>query len=376
MIDFINKKIIRGRVIMLYFLAEHFVKLEFLKSIYLRAFLGFVISFFIVLFVGKPFIKYLKVKKFGEEIRDDGPSSHFSKKGTPTMGGVLIIAAVLLTSLFINDLTNSLILLVLLSTIMFAAIGFIDDYRKFTVSKKGLAGKKKLLFQGVIGLIIWAYIYFIGLTGRPMVDLSLINPISAYPYYIGAIGMFFLIQIVLMGTSNAVNITDGLDGLAIMPMIICSTILGVIAYFTGHTELSSHLHLFYTVGSGELSVFLSAVTGAGLGFLWYNCYPAQIFMGDTGSLTLGGILGVIAIILKQELMLPILGFIFVLEALSVILQVGSFKLRGKRIFKMAPIHHHFELMGIPESKVTMRFWIGTLIFGIIALGTIKMRGIL
>ena len=365
-----------GSVTMLYFLAEHFVKLEFLKSIYLRAFLGFVMSFFIVLFVGKPFIKYLKVKKFGEEIRDDGPSSHFSKKGTPTMGGVLIIAAVLLTSLFINDLTNSLILLVLLSTIMFAAIGFIDDYRKFTVSKKGLAGKKKLLFQGIIGLIIWAYIYFVGLTGRPMVDLSLINPISAYPYYIGAIGMFFLIQIVLMGTSNAVNITDGLDGLAIMPMIICSTILGVIAYFTGHTELSSHLHLFYTVGSGELSVFLSAVTGAGLGFLWYNCYPAQIFMGDTGSLTLGGILGVIAIILKQELMLPILGFIFVLEALSVILQVGSFKLRGKRIFKMAPIHHHFELMGIPESKVTLRFWVATLIFGIIALGTIKMRGIL
>ena len=209
-----------------------------------------------------------------------------------------------------------------------------------------------------------------------MIDFSLINPISAHPYYIGAIGMFILIQIVLMGTSNAVNITDGLDGLAIMPMIICSTILGVVAYFTGHTELSSHLHLFYTVGSGELSAFLAAVTGAGLGFLWYNCYPAQIFMGDTGSLTLGGILGVIGIILKQELLLPILGFIFVLEALSVILQVGSFKLRGKRIFKMAPIHHHFELMNIPESKVTLRFWIATLIFGIIALGTIKMRGIL
>ena len=296
---------------MLYFLAEHFTKLEFLKSIYLRAFLSFVISFCIVLFAGRPFIKYLKVKKFGEEIRDDGPSSHFSKKGTPTMGGVLIIAAVLLTSLFINDLKNPLVLLVLLSTLMFAGIGFIDDYRKFKVSKKGLAGKKKLLFQGIIGLVIWAYIYFVGLTGRPMVDLSLINPISSHQYYIGAIGMFFLIQIVLMGTSNAVNITDGLDGLAIMPMIICSTILGVIA-----------------------------------------------------------------IILKQELMLPILGFIFVLEALSVILQVGSFKLRGKRIFKMAPIHHHFELMGIPESKVTMRFWIGTLIFGIIALGTIKMRGIL
>lgn len=361
---------------MLYFLAEYFAKLEFLRSIYLRTFLAFVISFCIVLFAGKPFIKYLKVKKFGEEIRDDGPSSHFSKKGTPTMGGVLIIASVLLTSLLINDLANKLILLVLVSMLMFAAIGFIDDYRKFTVSKKGLAGKKKLLFQGTIGLMVWAYLYYIGFTGRTMIDFSVINPISAHPYYIGAIGMFILIQLILMGTSNAVNITDGLDGLAIMPMIICSTILGVVAYFTGHTELSSHLHLFYTIGSGELSVFLAAVTGAGLGFLWYNCYPAQIFMGDTGSLTLGGILGVIGIILKQELLLPILGFIFVLEALSVILQVGSFKLRGKRIFKMAPIHHHFELMNIPESKVTLRFWIATLIFGIIALGTIKMRGIL
>lgn len=361
---------------MLYFLAEYFAKLEFLRSIYLRTFLAFVISFCIVLFAGKPFIKYLKVKKFGEEIRDDGPSSHFSKKGTPTMGGVLIIASVLLTSLLINDLANKLILLVLVSMLMFAAIGFIDDYRKFTVSKKGLAGKKKLLFQGTIGLMVWAYLYYIGFTGRPMIDFSVINPISAHPYYIGAIGMFILIQLILMGTSNAVNITDGLDGLAIMPMIICSTILGVVAYFTGHIELSSHLHLFYTIGSGELSVFLAAVTGAGLGFLWYNCYPAQIFMGDTGSLTLGGILGVIGIILKQELLLPILGFIFVLEALSVILQVGSFKLRGKRIFKMAPIHHHFELMNIPESKVTLRFWIATLIFGIIALGTIKMRGIL
>ena len=361
---------------MLYFLAEYFAELEFLKSIYLRTFLAFVISFCIVLFAGKPFIKYLKVKKFGEEIRDDGPSSHFSKKGTPTMGGVLIIASVLLTSLLINDLANKLILLVLISMLMFAAIGFIDDYRKFTVSKKGLAGKKKLLFQGTIGLMVWAYLYYIGFTGRPMIDFSLINPISAHPYYIGAIGMFVLIQLILMGTSNAVNITDGLDGPAIMPMIICSTILGVVAYCTGHIELSSHLHLFYTVGSGELSVFLAAVTGAGLGFLWYNCYPAQIFMGDTGSLTLGGILGVIGIILKQELLLPILGFIFVLEALSVILQVGSFKLRGKRIFKMAPIHHHFELMNIPESKVTLRFWIATLIFGIIALGTIKMRGIL
>ena len=301
----------------------------------------------------------------------------FQKKGTPTMGGVLIIASVLLTSLLINDLANKLILLVLVSMLMFAAIGFIDDYRKFTVSKKGLAGKKKLLFQGTIGLMVWAYLYYIGFTGRPMIDFSVINPISAHPYYIGAIGMFVLIQLILMGTSNAVNITDGLDGLAIMPMIICSTILGVVAYFTGHTELSSHLHFILYCWFRRTICILGSSNSAGLRVpLVLTVIHAQIFMGDTGSLTLGGILGVIGIILKQELLLPILGFIFVLEALSVILQVGSFKLRGKRIFKMAPIHHHFELMNIPESKVTLRFWIATLIFGIIALGTIKMRGIL
>ncbi|PID67055.1 MAG: phospho-N-acetylmuramoyl-pentapeptide-transferase, partial [Fusobacteriales bacterium] len=224
---------------------------------------------------------------------------------------------------------------------------------------------------------VWAYVYFIGLTGNQVLDLSVINPIkSTSTFFIGGIGMLIFIQIILMGTSNAVNITDGLDGLAIMPMLICSTILGVIAYFTGHIELSKHLNLFYIVGSGEISVFLSAVVGAGLGFLWYNCYPAQIFMGDTGSLTLGGILGVIAILLKQELILPIMGFVFVMEAVSVILQVGSFKLRGKRIFKMAPIHHHFELSGVPEAKVTVRFWIATLIFGMIALGVVRMRGII
>lgn len=362
---------------MLYLLGEYFNNLVFLKSIYLRAFISFVMSFVIVLIAGKPFINYLKIKKFGETIREEGPSSHFSKKGTPTMGGVLIIVAVLITSLLVNDLKNKLILLVLVTTILFATIGFIDDYKKFKVTKKGLSGKKKLLYQGIIATIVWAYIYFVGLTGRETIDLSLIYPLKGTVFLpLGVIGMFFFIQITLLGTSNAVNITDGLDGLAIMPTIICSTILGVIAYFTGHIELSSHLKLFYTVGSGELSVFLSAVTGAGLGFLWYNCYPAQIFMGDTGSLTLGGILGVIALLLKQELLLIIIGFVFVVEAISVILQVASFKLRGKRIFKMAPIHHHFELSGLPETKVTMRFWITALICGIIALGIVRMRGLL
>lgn len=362
---------------MFYLIGEYVHSLQFLKSIYLRSFMAFIVAFIIVLIAGKPFINYLKIKKFGEKIREEGPATHMSKKGTPTMGGVLIILTILVTSLLISDISNKIIILLLTSMMGFAGIGFIDDYKKFTVNKKGLSGKKKLLGQGIIAVLVWAFVNFFGLTGNRAVDLSIINPIYAENMlYIGGIGMLIFVLIILMGTSNAVNITDGLDGLAIMPMVICSAILGVVAYFTGHMELSRHLNLFYIEGSGEITVFLSAVCGAGLGFLWYNFYPAQIFMGDTGSLTLGGILGVVAILLKQELILPIIGGIFVMEALSVIIQVGSFKLRGKRVFKMAPIHHHFELCGLAETKVTMRFWIATLMFGIIALGIIRMRGIL
>lgn len=362
---------------MLYLLANHFVALEGLKSIYFRGFLAFILAYLIVLYSGKPFIKYLKRKKFGEEIRNDGPVSHFSKKGTPTMGGILIIFSTLLTTLLVGDIGNKFIVLMMIITILFSGIGFIDDYKKFTVNKKGLSGKKKLIGQFIIAILTWGFIKWCGLTGDAMLDWSIINPIvTNSSLYIGSIGMFILISLVLMGTSNAVNITDGLDGLAIMPVIISATVLGIITYFTGHTELSEHLKLHYTVGIGELTVFLSALIGAGFGFLWYNFYPAQIFMGDTGSLTLGGILGVVAILLKQELLLPIIGGVFVLEAVSVILQVGSFKLRGKRIFRMAPIHHHFELAGLPETKVTMRFWIVAIFLGVIALGIVRMRGII
>lgn len=362
---------------MLYLLGEYIGKFSFLKSIYLRGFIGFLLAFFIVLAVGKPFINFLKIKKFGEKIREEGPASHMSKKGTPTMGGVMIILTVLVTNLMVVDLTNRVILLLLITMLGFAGIGFIDDYKKFTVNKRGLSGKKKLLGQGLISLIVWKFITYFGLTGDVKLDLSVINPIFSNSYfYLGSMGMLILILLILMGTSNAVNITDGLDGLAIMPMIICSSILGIVAYFTGHIELSNHLKLFYNPLAGEITVFLSIVCGAGLGFLWFNFYPAQIFMGDTGSLTLGGILGVVAIILKQELILPIIGGVFVLEAMSVIIQVFSFKMRGKRVFKMAPIHHHFELCGLAETKVTMRFWIITLMFGVLALGLIRMRGIL
>lgn len=361
---------------MLYFLSQHSLEFSFLKSIYLRDFISFLLSFFLVLVAGKPFIAYLRKKKFGETIREEGPVSHISKKGTPTMGGVLIIASLLLTVFLVSDLNNPLILLLMISTIIFAGIGFVDDYKKFTVNKRGLAGRKKLLGQAFVGFLVWGYIYMNGLTRSNFIDFSVISPIDVnHSLYLGGIGMLIFIWLVVLGSSNAVNITDGLDGLAIMPTVICAAFLGVIAYFTGHTELSSHLHLHYTKGAGEITVFLSAVCGSGLGFLWYNFYPAQIFMGDTGSLALGGVLGVVAVLLKQELLLPIVGAVFVLEALSVILQVGSFKLRGKRIFKMAPIHHHFELEGLAETKVTMRFWITTILLGIIALGLIRLRGI-
>lgn len=362
---------------MLYLLANHIVTLEGVKSIYFRGFLAFILAYLIVLYTGKPFIRYLKKKKFGEEIRDDGPESHFSKKGTPTMGGILIIFSTLFTTILVGNIENKFIILMIIITLLFSGIGFVDDYKKFTVNKKGLSGKKKLIGQFIIAILTWGFIKYCGLTGDKILDWSIINPIvTNSSLYIGSIGMFVLISLVLMGTSNAVNITDGLDGLAIMPVIISATILGIITYFTGHIEVSQHLKLHYTVGIGELTVFLSALIGAGFGFLWYNFYPAQIFMGDTGSLTLGGILGVVAILLKQELLLPVIGGVFVLEAVSVILQVGSFKLRGKRIFRMAPIHHHFELSGLPETKVTMRFWIVAIFLGVIALGIVRMRGII
>ncbi|MDR1832955.1 MAG: phospho-N-acetylmuramoyl-pentapeptide-transferase [Fusobacteriaceae bacterium] len=361
---------------MLYLLGIISEKLSFLKSIYLRSFICFTLAFTLVVVLGGPFIEFLHRRKFDEKIRDDGPSVHQNKKGTPTMGGVLIIAVLFFSNFISANLINPQILLLFLVTVAFAVIGFIDDYKKFTESKKGLSGRKKLLGQGIIAIIVWLYVTQHGITGDGALDLTLICPINVrWSIYIGGLGMLIFIIVILMGSSNAVNITDGLDGLAIMPMIICCAMLATIAYFSSHMELTQHLKLYYINGAGEITVYLAGVCGAGLGFLWYNFYPAQVFMGDTGSLTLGGILGVVAILLKQELILPVVGGIYVLEALSVILQVASFKLRGVRIFKMAPLHHHFELMGLAETKVTMRFWIASFMFGILALGVIRLRGL-
>lgn len=361
---------------MFYILTLYITKLEFFKSMYLRGFVAFLLAFMIVMLTGNGFITYLKKKKFGESIREDGPSTHVSKKGTPTMGGVLIISSILLTSFFFADISNKFVIILLISTFLFSAIGFIDDYKKFTVNKKGLSGKKKLLAQAIIGLIVWLFICFINLTGYKEIDLAIINPFNGDYLYITAFGMLLFIIFLIMSISNAVNITDGLDGLATMPTAICAAFLATIAYFTGHIEMSSHLNLYYIAGAGEIGVFLASVVGACLGFLWYNFYPAQIFMGDTGSLTLGGILGVVVILLKQEFLLPILGFVFVVEAISDIIQVVYYKRTKKRIFRMAPLHHHFELSGLMETKITVRFWIATLICCVIALGIIRMRGFL
>ena len=357
---------------MLYYLAEKYESLAYLKSIYLRGFVGFALSLMIVMILGKPFIAYLRKKKISDEAKDVGPKTHFTKTGTPTMGGVLIVFSATITNLIVGNLSNKFNLMLLLCMLLFSSIGFVDDYRKLTVCKNGLSGRKKMIGQGLIAILTWLFIIKFGILGTEL-DFGIMNPFSKNYIYIGAIPLLFWILVVLVGSSNAVNITDGLDGLVIMPVIIAASILGLIAYFTGHTELSQHFDLYYIAGTGEITVFLTGLIGAGLGFLWFNFYPAEIFMGDTGSLMLGGLLGLVAIFLRQELLFLLIGFVFVVEAVSVILQVGSYKMRKKRIFRMAPIHHHFELQGLAETKVTIRFWIIGLLCGIGSLIILKLR---
>lgn len=357
---------------MLYYLAEKYESLTYLKSIYLRGFLGFAISLMIVMILGKPFIAYLRKEKIGDEAKDVGPETHFTKTGTPTMGGVLIVFSATITNLIVGNLTNKFNLMLLLCMLLFSGIGFLDDYKKLTICKKGLSGRKKMIGQALIAVLTWVFIIKFGISETEL-DFGIMNPFSKNYLYIGAIPLLGWILVVLIGSSNAVNITDGLDGLVIMPVIIAASILGLIAYFTGHIELSQHFDLYYIAGTGEITVFLTGLIGAGLGFLWFNFYPAQIFMGDTGSLMLGGLLGVVAIFLRQELLFLLIGFVFVVEAVSVILQVGSYKMRKKRIFRMAPIHHHFELQGLAETKVTIRFWIIGLLCGIGSLIILKLR---
>ncbi len=339
------------------------------KYITFRSFLAFVIATFVSIFWGKKFIAYMKLKQFGQSIREDGPESHFKKRGTPTLGGIFIIGSILCSVLFAGNYSSMPFLFTLIVMISYFILGWIDDYLK--VIKKnsdGVSGKMKLAWQFTTALIVCYFIIKLG-----VIDTKLYIPFIKDPVL--DLGWFYIVfaSIVIVGSSNAVNLTDGLDGLVTGPVITSSATFAFLAYVAGHTELSSYLYIPYIQDSSELTVLCSAVLGASVGFLWYNCNPAQIFMGDVGSLSLGGLLGMVAVLTKNEFLFVIIGGIFVMEAVSVILQVGSFKLRKKRIFKMAPIHHHFELLGWPEPKVIVRFWIISIMLSILALATLKLR---
>ncbi|MGI6656942.1 MAG: phospho-N-acetylmuramoyl-pentapeptide-transferase [Desulfobulbus sp.] len=327
-------------------------------------------AFLLVLFIGPHFIAWLQRRQIGQVVRDDGPETHFSKRGVPTMGGLLILLAITASSLLWNDLRSGLVWMLIGISIFYGAIGSADDIKKIRKgNSRGLSAREKLALQVVGALVIGVFLLM-----RPGYDGYL-----SFPFLKGVhpdLGWWYLpfAVLVVVGASNAVNLTDGLDGLATGPIVITASTYLIFSYIAGNAVVAGYLQIPYVAGAGEVSIYCGGIVGACLGFLWFNCYPAQIFMGDVGSLSLGGLLGVIAIITKQEFLLVIVGGIFVMEALSVILQVGYFKLTGgKRIFLMAPFHHHFEKKGWPESKVVVRFWIISIILGMVALATLKLR---
>lgn len=337
----------------------------------LRIILGILTSLFIALFVGPYLIKRLGEYQIGQNVRDNGPQSHLGKSGTPTMGGLLILVSIAVSTLCWADLSNRFIWVVFLVTLLFGAIGWIDDYKK-VVNKdaNGLAARYKYLFQSVIGLAAALFLY---LTANVPAETRLIVPFVKFVNF--DLGWLYVVltYFVIVGTSNAVNLTDGLDGLAILPTVMVAGAFAIFAYATGHIRFSDYLGIPYVPGVGEVAIFCGAMVGSGLGFLWFNTYPAQVFMGDIGALALGAALGVIAVLVRQELVLLIMGGVFVVETVSVILQVGSYKLTGRRIFHMAPLHHHYELKGWPEPRVIVRFWIITVILVLIGLASLKIR---
>ncbi len=336
-----------------------------------RAILGVLTSLMISFIVGPAMIRKLRGNKIGQSIRELGPQSHYEKAGTPTMGGALILVAVTISTLLWADLSNRYIWVILLVTLGYGIIGFIDDYRKVVKrNSDGLSAKAKYLSQSVIGFAAAIFLYK---TAALPAETQLFLPF--FKDFMFDLGWMYIIlsYFVIVGTSNAVNLTDGLDGLAIMPTVMVASGLGVFAYLSGHSAFASYLAIPFLPNTGELIVFCAALVGAGLGFLWFNTYPAMVFMGDVGALALGGALGVLAVLVRQEIVLVIMGGVFVMETLSVIIQVASFKMTGKRVFKMAPIHHHFELKGWPEPRVIVRFWIITVILVLIGLSTLKLR---
>ncbi len=337
----------------------------------LRAILAVLTALGISLIMGPRMIRALTNLKMGQPIRDDGPQSHLVKAGTPTMGGALILLAIAISTLLWSDLTNHYVWVVLLVTLGSGLIGGYDDYLKLKEkNSKGLSSRLKYLGLSLVALLGVVYLYW---AAKSPVETTLYFPVIKEWFW--DMGWLFIpwSYLVIVGTSNAVNLTDGLDGLAIMPTIMVAAALGVFVYLGGNVKFSDYLGIPYVAGVGEVIVFCSAIFGAGLGFLWFNTFPAQVFMGDVGALGLGAALGVVAVVVRQELVLFIMGGVFVMEALSVIIQVGSFKTRGKRVFRMAPIHHHFELKGWAEPKVIVRFWIITIVLVLIGLATLKVR---
>ena len=354
------------------YLSEFYSGFNVFKYLTLRIVMGALTSLIISLLLGPYIISYLKEKQFYQSIREDGPQSHLDDKNTtPTMGGLIIIASVVISTMLWADLKNQYILLLLFGILSFGLIGFYDDYKKLVEgSSDGIQGRIKLLFQILSASIITIYLYTYRETG---VISSVMPFLKDNSIYLGVLFIPWSIFI-LVGSSNAVNLTDGLDGLAILPCILIASAFVIFAYVHGNINISEYLLIPYIEGSGEIAIFAASMVGAGLGFLWFNSYPAEIFMGDCGSLSLGSSLGLLAIILKQELAFAIMSGIFIAEVLSVIIQVTSFKMRnGKRVFKMAPLHHHYELSGLSEPKIIMRFWIITFILVLIALSTLKIR---
>jgi phospho-N-acetylmuramoyl-pentapeptide-transferase len=353
------------------FLAQYYKGFQVFHYLTLRAILSVATALILSLWWGPWMIEKLRTMKFGQAIRTDGPQSHLAKSGTPTMGGALILVAIAVSTLLWADLRNAYIWVVLAVMAVFGLVGWVDDYRKVVEKNpRGLPGRWKYLWQSVAGIGAAVFLYYYA---RTPIETSLILPF--FKTIIIPLGVFYMVltYFVIVGTSNAVNLTDGLDGLAIMPTVMVAGALAIFAYLTGNIKFATYLHIPYVAGSGELIVICGSIIGAGLGFLWFNSYPAQVFMGDVGALALGAVLGVIAVIVRQEIVLFIMGGVFVMETVSVMLQVGSFKLTGRRIFRMAPIHHHYELKGWPETKVVIRFWIISFMLVLLGLASLKIR---
>jgi phospho-N-acetylmuramoyl-pentapeptide-transferase len=353
-------------------LTQYYSVFNVFSYLTLRAILAALTALLISFIVGPVMIRKLAEKQVGQTVRSDGPQTHLSKAGTPTMGGALILVAIISATLLWADLSNRFVWIVLAVTAAFGLIGFWDDYLKLVVrDSRGLIARYKYFWQSVAGLGAAIALY---VTAQSPAETTLIVPFfKDIVIPLGPVFFVVLAYLVIVGSSNAVNLTDGLDGLAIMPAVLVAGALGVFAYASGNVVFANYLSIPYIAGAGEVLVICTGIFGAGLGFLWFNTYPAQVFMGDIGALALGAALGVIAVVVRQEIVLFIMGGVFVMETVSVILQVGSFKLRGKRIFRMAPIHHHYELKGWAEPKVIVRFWIITVILVLVGLATLKLR---